>query len=179
MLYQNLEIPGVKLILLDRHNDHRGWLNESWRDSWNSCLETDIDFIQDMWSWNEHPYTLRGLHALREPAKQSKLVMVLKGTVFDVVVDARKDSPTYKKYLYVYLSGLKPTSLLIPPGCYHGYLTLQPDTLLGYKVDCYHSKEYDSGIRWNDPEINISWPLEGKTPIISDRDTTHPFLRDL
>jgi len=171
---QDLEISGVKLITLNRHSDQRGWINESWRDEWSEQIGIPDRFVQDMLSWNNHAYTLRGMHALT--VDQYKLVSVVNGSIFDVVVDARKDSNTYGKYVTVNLSVSTPTMLLVPPGCYHGYLTFEKNTAVAYKVSHYHSPEYDSGIAWNDPKININWPLEGITPIISLKDQSHPFL---
>jgi len=174
---EELSIAGVKLISLNRYSDQRGWINESWRDSWSDKLGITDRFLQDMLSWNNCSYTLRGMHALT--VDQNKLVSVVNGSIFDVVVDARKDSATYGKYLSVELSVSNSYMLLVPPGCYHGYLTLEPNTAVSYKVSCYHTSETDSGISWNDPSINIPWPLNGNTPIISTRDQNHPLLKDL
>lgn len=172
-------IPGVKIIALDRHSDQRGWINESWRDSWSDRLKVPCRFVQDMLSWNDHAYTLRGMHALKDPIQQYKLVSVVNGKIFDVIVDARKNSTTYGSYVSIELSKSNPSMILVPPGCYHGYITLEPNTAVAYKVSYYHSKEYDSGILWNDPELSINWPIEGQDVIISDRDKNHPLLKDL
>jgi dTDP-4-dehydrorhamnose 3,5-epimerase len=174
---QELEILGVKLISLNRHADRRGWINESWRDNWSEQLGIPDRFVQDMLSWNDRAYTLRGMHTLT--VDQYKLVSVVNGRIFDVVVDARKDSTTYGKYASVELSIENSYMLLVPPGCYHGYLTLEPNTAVSYKVSHYHSSEHDSGILWNDSSLGIKWPLENQTPIISDRDQRHPLLKDL
>lgn len=176
---EELSIPGVKLITLNRHSDQRGWINESWRDSWSEALGIEGRFVQDMLSWNDHAYTLRGMHALKDPARQYKLVSVVNGKIFDVVVDARKDSITYGKYVSVELSVSNPSMLLVPPGCYHGYVTLEPNTAVAYKVSHYHSSKYDSGILWNDSDVNIPWPISGQELIVSDRDRAHPLLKDL
>lgn len=172
-----LSIAGVKLISLNRHSDKRGWINESWRDSWHDQLGVTDRFLQDMLSWNDHAYTLRGMHTLT--VDQYKLVSVVNGRIFDVVVDARKNSTTYGQYVSVELSVSNSHMLLVPPGCYHGYLTLEPNTAVAYKVSAYHSSEIDSGILWNDPDINIQWPLNNNTPIVSTRDQAHPLLKDL
>lgn len=174
---EELGISGVKLISLKRHSDQRGWINESWRDSWEEKLGIPDRFVQDMLSWNNCSYTLRGMHALT--VDQYKLVSVVNGRIFDAVVDARKNSSTYGQYLSVELSVSNAYMLLVPPGCYHGYLTLEPNTAVAYKVSCYHSAENDSGIAWNDPKVNITWPLNDHTPIISARDQTHPMLKNL
>ena len=106
---QELEIPGVKLISLDRYNDNRGWINESWRDSWDEIVGLPAKFVQDMLSWNDLPYTLRGMHGLS--VDQYKLVSVVNGKVFDVVVDARPLSLTYRKHISVVLSTYTPKML--------------------------------------------------------------------
>lgn len=174
-IFHEFTIPGVKLISFNRYNDKRGWLNESWRDSWGEELGVPDKFVQDMLSWNDLPYTLRGLHKLS--VDQYKLVTVLTGQIFDVVVDGRVNSPTYRKHLTFKLAGNSPNMLLVPPGCYHGYLTLEPNTAVAYKVSHYHSPELDEGIAWNDPNLNIWWPLYNKTlPIISEKDSNHPTL---
>ena len=172
---QELEIPGVKLITLNRYNDRRGWINESWRDSWDEQVNLPDKFVQDMLSWNDLPYTMRGLHGLSAP--QYKLVSVVNGKVFDVVVDARPDSPTYKHHVTSVLSVYTPTMILVPPGCFHGYLTLEPNTAVAYKVSHYHSAELDLGINWADPALDIKWPLySNHAPTISKRDLNHPNL---
>lgn len=170
----DLTIHGVKLITLERHSDRRGWINESWRDEWAEQIGIPDKFVQDMLSWNDRPYTLRGLHGLS--VDQYKLVSVVNGKIFDVVVDARPDSPTFKQHISMTLSVYIPIMLLVPPGCFHGYLTLESNTAVAYKVSHYHSTELDRGINWADPALKINWPLYNNTPIISDRDTKHPNL---
>ena len=171
---QELEISGLKLISLDRYTDSRGWINESWRDSWSDIVGLPDRFVQDMLSWNDLPYTLRGMHGLL--ADQYKLVSVVNGKVFDVIVDGRPNSPTYKKHVSVVLSAYTPKMLLVPPGCFHGYLTLDINTAVAYKVSHYHSSELDVGINWADPELKIQWPLGDNLPIVSDRDKKHPNI---
>jgi dTDP-4-dehydrorhamnose 3,5-epimerase len=168
---KELSIAGVKLIELNRYSDQRGWINESWRDSWSEQIGMPDRFVQDMLSWNDRAYTLRGMHALT--VDQYKLVSVVNGRIFDVVIDARKDSNTYGQ------SVSNSTMLLVPPGCYHGYLTLEPNTAVAYKVSHYHSPEHDSGVAWDDPNVGINWPVNEHKLIISDRDQNHQSLKDL
>jgi dTDP-4-dehydrorhamnose 3,5-epimerase len=174
---EELSITGVKLISLNRYSDQRGWINESWRDSWSDQVGISDRFVQDMLSWNDCAYTLRGMHALT--VDQYKLVSVVNGRIFDAVIDARKNSPTYGKHVTVELSIDNSYMLLVPPGCYHGYLTQEPNTAVAYKVSHYHSPEYDSGIAWNDPTVGINWPISGNSITISERDRTHPLLKDI
>jgi dTDP-4-dehydrorhamnose 3,5-epimerase len=171
---KELAIQGVKIISLKRHRDSRGWINESWRDSWSEELGLKDKFVQDMLSWNDMPYTMRGLHGLLAP--QYKLVSVVNGSIFDVVVDGREDSPTYKQHISLKITVNRAAMLLVPPGCFHGYLTLEPNTAVAYKVSHYHSAELDRGINWADPALNINWPLNNNVPTISVRDSTHPNL---
>lgn len=169
----NLDIEGVKLITLTRHSDDRGWLNEVWRDSWSEKIGTTIDFVQDMVTYNKSMFTLRGLHTLN--VNQYKLVSVYRGAIFDVIADARLTSKTYGKYIPLHISEYSKSSVLIPPGCYHGYMTLTADSIIGYKVDAYHSNELDIGINWKDPTFNITWPTT-ENITISDKDKNLPFL---
>jgi len=175
--FKELTIAGAKLISLNQYCDHRGWISESWRDSWQESLGITDRFLQDMISWNNHAYTLRGMHTLS--VDQYKLVSVINGRIFDVIVDARRHSETYGKYLSVELSVSDSYMLLVPPGCYHGYLTLEPNTVVAYKVSAYHNSDIDRGIMWNDPDVNIQWPLDNNTPIISLKDQNHCLLKDL
>ena len=168
--FKKFDIPGVKLIELTRHTDHRGWLSEVWRDEWNIELGTNIKLVQDTWAFSDKKYTLRGLHAFKKHVDQHKLIMVMQGAIFDVVADGREDSPTYGKYISVELSANNPCVLLVPPNCYHGYLTLTENTIMGYKVDQYFSKDIDIGVHWQDPTFNIKWPLNGNNPFLSDKD---------
>lgn len=176
---QDLNIPGAKLITLTRYSDERGWLNEIWRDEWIEQIGIEKPFIQNTVSWNKDAYTLRGLHALSMPMVQSKLISVANGSIFDVIVDARKGSPTYGQHLSVTLSSDAPQLLLVPANCYHGYLTLVKNTTVSYKVSQYHDNAFDSGIAWNDPDLDIKWPLNGNNPIISIKDQSHSYLKDL
>ena len=171
---KELEIPGVKIITLKRHSDPRGWINESWRDSWSQQIGLEGKFVQDMLSWNDMPYTMRGLHGLSAP--QYKLVSVVNGTIFDVVVDGRPDSPTFKKHISLKMTVSRAAMLLVPPGCFHGYLTLETNTAVAYKVSHYHTAALDQGINWKDPELNIKWPLGNNEAIVSERDKNHPNI---
>jgi len=171
---QEFDISGVKLFSLTRYTDQRGWINESWRDEWAPDLGIHDRFVQDMVSWNDMTDTIRGLHRLSVP--QYKLVSVLNGSIFDVVVDGRVNSPTYKQCVTLTIAEYQPVMLLVPPGCYHGYLTLEPNTAVNYKVTHYHSPELDEGIFWNDPKLEINWPVSSPQPIISKKDQGHPCL---
>ena len=144
----------------------------------NSYAELGIDtvFVQDNMSFTVTKGTLRGIHFQNHPMSQAKLVRVTKGAVMDVVVDLRKNSPTYKKWVSVELSSENKRMVFIPQGFGHGFLTLTDDVEFCYKVDNFYSKEHDRGICFNDPEIGVEWGVE--SPILSEKDKTSPFLND-
>ena len=119
---------------------------------------------------------LRGLHFQVAPFAQDKLVRVLRGSIFDVAVDLRQGSPDYGKWVSCVLSANARNQLLVPRGFAHGFLTLEPDAEVFYKVSAPYAPECDRGIRWNDPQIGIAWPLEGREPVLSAKDAAAPLL---
>lgn len=136
-------------------------------------------FCQDNQSLSRTAGTLRGLHFQRHPHAQAKLVRCLRGRIFDVAVDIRRQSPTYKKWVGVELSAERGNQLFIPAGYAHGFLTLEDNCEIAYKVDAYYAPESDGGIAWNDPEIDIIWPLSLPFPLLSDKDSQLPALTSI
>jgi dTDP-4-dehydrorhamnose 3,5-epimerase len=161
-----------------RFVDSRGWFSESWNAARFNGWGVDYDWIQDNHSYSRPAGTLRGLHFQREPAAQTKLVRCLRGRIYDVAVDIRPASPTYKQWVGVELSADNGAQLLIPRGYAHGFLTLEPDCEVAYKVDAPYAPDSDGGVAWNDPEINIDWPLsvDISAPCLSDKDAELPNL---
>lgn len=135
-----------------------------------------FNFIQDNQSLSSEPGVLRGLHYQLNPKAQTKLIRVLTGAIYDVVVDIRRSSPTFGQWVGVILSEYNKRQLLVPKGFAHGFCTLVPNTQVLYKVDEYYSPEHDHGILWNDPALGIDWPTSN--PILSDKDQYHPVLKD-
>lgn len=174
------EIPGVLIIEPDVHGDHRGYFMETYSKQKYEEIGIDVEFVQDNMSFSAQKGTLRGLHWQNAPMAQSKLVSCTKGTVIDVAVDIRKGSPTYKKWVSVELSAENKRQFFIPQGFAHGFLTLTDDVEFRYKVDNFYSKEYDRGIRYDDPAINVDWGalLNGIEPVLSDKDKNGPLLED-
>jgi dTDP-4-dehydrorhamnose 3,5-epimerase len=169
----DLPIRDAKLIALKRNTDHRGWFTETFRDSWILDLDITDRFILEFWSFSKECSTIRGLHAQTTQAAQSKLVQVLNGSIQDILVDARLDSPTFGEHCEVILNSSDPCLIYVPKGCYHGFITLEDNTYVGYKVDQYHNAAAECGVMFDSPELNINWNIK-KEPIISQRDQGHP-----
>jgi dTDP-4-dehydrorhamnose 3,5-epimerase len=150
--------------------DARGWFAESWSQrTWARFGVHDI-YVQDNHSLSKQALTLRGLHFQTPPHAQAKLVRCLRGRMLDVCVDLRNASPTYGQWRAVELSSENGKQLHIPVGFAHGFLTLEPETEIAYKTSAYYAPECDAGIIWNDPDLNINWPLESKKPLLSSKD---------
>lgn len=122
---------------------------------------------------------MRGLHFQTAPAAQAKLIRVLAGAILDVAVDIRSDSPSYGRFVSVRLDAEGGEQLFVPAGFAHGFCTLEPNTMVAYKVDAYYSPENDRNLRWNDPAIGIDWPVTEAEAILSGKDKTAPLLADL
>lgn len=170
------EIKDVKIIEPDVFGDARGWFYESYSKKRLAELGIKVDFVQDNHSLSVQKGTLRGLHFQLDPKSQSKLIRCIKGSVLDVAVDLRKDSNSYKKWVAAELSADNKKQLLIPKGFAHGFLTLEENAEIQYKVDEYYSAEHDRSIRFDDPEISIDWGI--KNPVMSDKDKNAPLLKD-
>lgn len=171
-----MEIEGVYLIEPQVFGDHRGYFMETYsRDKFSQMGINNI-FVQDNQSFTAKKGTLRGIHFQNNPMAQAKLVRVTKGAVLDVVVDLRKGSPTYKKWITVELSAENKKMLFIPRGFGHGFLTLTDDVEFCYKVDNLYSKECDRGVRFDDPSIGIHWGISD--PILSQKDKQAPALEE-
>lgn len=162
-------ISGIVLIGPDVHADGRGYFFESYnQQAWENELGP-LSFVQDNQSRSVYG-VLRGLHYQLPPFEQSKLVRVVQGSVFDVAVDIRPDSPTYGRHVAVQLSGENHRQLFIPKGCAHGFVVTSAEAVFQYKVDNYYSKEHEQGLRYDDPLLGIDWPLPPKELILSERD---------
>lgn len=171
------KLDGVYLFEPRVFHDGRGFFMESYNERVMEELGFRFRFVQDNHSLSVAAGTIRGLHYQEEPMAQTKLVRVIRGAIYDVAVDLRKDSPTFGNWVGVILSAENYRQILIPKGFAHGFCTLVGNTEVLYKVDQFYSPEHDKGIRWNDPEIGIDWPVSD--PILSEKDMKHPFLREV
>jgi dTDP-4-dehydrorhamnose 3,5-epimerase len=169
-------VLSVLLVRPRRFGDARGWFSESWNADRYAGWGIDVAFCQDNHSLSSAAGTLRGLHFQTPPYAQAKLVRCTSGAIFDVAVDIRKSSPTYRQWVSAELSADNGDQLFIPAGYAHGFLTLTPDTEVMYKVDAHYAPEADGGIIWNDPTLGIDWPLSGAAPLLSDKDAILPAL---
>ena len=170
------KLQGVYLIEPDVFGDHRGFFMESYNERKLNELGISYRFVQDNHSLSVEAGVIRGLHYQLNPKAQTKLVRVIAGAIYDVVVDIRKQSPTFGQWVGVILSAYNKRQLLVPRGFAHGFCTLVPNTEVLYKVDEFYSPEHDRGILWNDPDLGIDWPTAN--PVLSEKDKNHPFLRD-
>lgn len=166
----------VLLIEPTVQSDYRGFFMESYQEKRYQEAGIPMHFVQENHSLSESKGTLRGMHYQLNPYAQSKLVRVLSGEIYDVVLDMRKNSPTYGKWEGFLLSEGNKRQLLVPKGFAHGFCTLTPHVNLLYKTDAYYHAAADRGVRWNDPEVGIKWPVE--SPILSVKDQQSPLLRE-
>ena len=169
----------VIVVSTQRFADKRGWFTESWNSQRFEEQGVSANFIQDNQSQSRSAGTIRGLHFQKPPHAQAKLVRCLKGRIFDVAVDLRNGSPTFGNWEGIELSAELGNQLFVPAGYAHGFLTLEPDCEVAYKVDAYYAPYADAGVAWNDPDIAIDWPLNGLDPILSDKDFALPNLREI
>ncbi|HTR86441.1 MAG TPA: dTDP-4-dehydrorhamnose 3,5-epimerase [Reyranella sp.] len=174
-----LELVDVVLIKSDRYSDSRGYFMETYSRASFQQAGIAAEFIQDNQSLSLLTGTLRGLHFQREPAVQAKLVRVLQGSVFDVAVDIRRHSPTYGRWCGTSLTAEGREQLFIPRGFAHGFVTLEPNTIVTYKVDAPYMREAEGGIRWNDPFLQINWPFPATGPVLAERDSQLPYFASL
>ena len=172
-------IPDVLLIEPARHGDARGFVSEVWKHSTLAAAGIAADFVQDNPSYSRDAGVLRGLHFQRPPHAQGKLVRVVRGRILDVVVDIREGSPTFGQHVTAELSAANWHQIWVPRGFAHGFLTLEPDTEVLYKVDAEYDRAADGGIAWNDPALSIAWPLPPGGPILSEKDATAPRLAEV
>lgn len=176
--FRNLGLDGVIEIVPAKFGDERGFFSETYNAKTYAEVGIGLDFVQDNHSLSAEKGVLRGLHFQTSPFAQDKLVRVTRGCVFDVIVDIRKGSPTFAKWVGVEISAKKWNQVLVPKGFAHGFVTLEPDTEFLYKVTNYYSKECDRSIRFDDPAIGIKWPVDLASIIMSDKDRAAGSLAD-
>lgn len=168
-------IEGLVIVQPQIFGDDRGYFLESFKKEDYQKSGIPSEFVQENQS-KSMKGVLRGLHFQNDPMAQGKLVSVVVGKVWDVAVDLRENSPTFLKWFGIELSGENHTQLFIPPGFGHGFVTLENNTYFQYKCTNYYSPEHDAGIKWDDPDVKVNWPI--KDVLVSEKDQNLPFLSE-
>lgn len=174
-----LELDGLVEIIPRKIEDERGYFSEIFRLDRFAEHVPDVEFVQDNQSLSVRVGTIRGLHFQSHPAAQGKLVRCLAGALVDVAVDLRNGSPTFARWTSVILSPEKNNQLWVPVGFAHGFCTLEPNTVINYRVTNYYSAENDKGVAWDDPQIGVNWPDVADLETLSPKDRCQPSLADL
>jgi dTDP-4-dehydrorhamnose 3,5-epimerase len=169
-------IPEVKVLIPKQFKDHRGFFSEVYNSKALRDLGIACSFVQDNHSLSVEKGVLRGLHYQIAPVAQDKLIRVVRGAILDVAVDVRRASPTFGRHVAVELSADNWKQMFVPVGFAHGFVTLEPNTEVLYKVSAPYSPAHERGVRWNDPALGIRWGIEEGEAILSDRDRKHPSL---
>ena len=177
MEYKRTKIDGVYVIEPRVFNDARGYFMEAWKKAEFEEHIGPVNFIQDNESKSGYG-VLRGLHYQKGEASQAKLVRVIKGRVVDVAVDLRRSSPTFGQHIMVELSDENKRQFFIPRGFAHGFLVLSEEAIFTYKVDNSYAPQQEAGIRWDDPELGIEWPIDRSLVVTSEKDLKAPQLKD-
>jgi dTDP-4-dehydrorhamnose 3,5-epimerase len=176
--FSSLALPEVLEITPERQIDHRGFFSEVWKSSDFLERSLEVVFVQENHSLSGDAGVLRGLHYQAPPFEQAKLVRVIRGSIYDVAVDIRHGSPTFGNWIGLTLSAEKWNQIYVPEGFAHGFLTLEPNCEVLYKVSAPYSPEHDRTIRFDDPEIGVEWPIANLEPILSSKDQAAPLLAD-
>lgn len=176
-MFEATGIDGLVIVRPARHGDARGFFSEVWSRRAFAAEGLDFDWCQDNHSRSAEAGTLRGLHYQAPPMAQAKLMRCIAGAVWDVAVDMRPASPTYRRWHGLELSAENWAQLLVPRGFLHGFVTLTPGAEVLYKVDAPYSRAHDGAVAWNDPDLAIDWPL-AQPPVLSQKDRAAPRLAD-
>lgn len=175
---RQLGLEGVFEIVPEKHGDDRGFFSETYNSRALTEAGIPVQFCQDNHSLSREVGVLRGLHYQLQPRAQDKLVRVVRGAIFDVAVDIRKGSPTFGSWTGLEVSADKWNQIFVPKGFAHGFVTLEADTEVIYKVSDFYSPEHDRAIRYDDPAIGIDWPVDSSKAILSGKDAAAPLLAE-
>jgi dTDP-4-dehydrorhamnose 3,5-epimerase len=179
MQFRTFELDGPVEIMPRKTEDERGYFSEIFRLDQFATQVAPIAFVQDNQSLSVREGTIRGIHFQSPPAAQEKLVRCIAGRLFDIAVDLRSESPTYGRWISVVLSPDANNQLWIPDGFGHAFCTLEPNSIVSYRVTSYYSPENDKGVSWEDPDIGITWPDCADRATLSPKDRNQPSLADL
>jgi len=179
MEFRRFEVEGPLEIVPRKIEDERGYFSEIFRLDAFTAKVGSIEFVQDNQSLSLRAGTIRGIHFQTRPRAQGKLVRCLSGSALDIAVDLRRDSPTYGKWISAVLTPGANNQLWVPVGFGHAFCTLEPETVIGYRVTDYYSPENDKGVAWDDSSIGIDWPAVADPSTLSAKDGRQPSLADL
>jgi dTDP-4-dehydrorhamnose 3,5-epimerase len=179
MKVEDTDIEGVKLITPRRFEDDRGFFSEVYSGKAFAEAGLEIAFVQDNHSLSVEVGTVRGLHFQTPPFAQDKLVRVVRGAILDVAVDLRRGSKTFGRHVRAELSSRNWLQMFVPKGFAHGFVTLEPNTEVLYKVTNFYSPAHDAGLAFDDPELGVDWGLDPAQAILSPKDCRHPRLAQL
>jgi dTDP-4-dehydrorhamnose 3,5-epimerase len=178
MVFTRLAIPDVVLLTPRRFADKRGWFAETYSAAAFTKAGISAVFVQDNHSCSSRKHTVRGLHFQRPPHAQAKLVRAVRGAIFDVAVDLRRNSPSYGRHVSAILSAEKGEEMFVPRGFAHGYCTLEDNTEVIYKVDAPYAPASEGGVLWNDPDLAIAWPVSAEDVSLAEKDAACSTFAD-
>jgi dTDP-4-dehydrorhamnose 3,5-epimerase len=176
MIFTETKLKGAFQIDVKRIEDERGFFGRSFCANEFAAHGLNTNTVQTNVSYSAKKGTLRGMHMQDAPFGETKLVRCTKGSIYDVIVDMRADSATYKEWIGIELTGDNYTMLYVPEGFAHGFITLEDDTHVSYQVTQFYTPSAEHCYRWDDPAFNIEWPME--PTLISEKDRVHPLLED-
>ena len=179
MQVEETAIPAVKIITPKKFGDHRGFFSEVYNRRAFAEVGLDLEFVQDNHSLSTEVGTIRGLHFQTPPLAQDKLVRVVRGAILDVAVDLRSGSRTFGRHVRAELSSRNWRQMFVPKGFAHGFVTLEPDSEVLYKVTNFYSPSHDAGLAFDDPELGIDWGVDLAQAKLSPKDRRHPRLAQL
>jgi dTDP-4-dehydrorhamnose 3,5-epimerase len=177
MIFTESKIKGVFIVEIKKLEDERGFFGRIWCKSEMEAHGLKAEVLQVNTSFSRYKGTLRGMHFQKSPYAETKLIRCTKGAIYDVAIDLRPQSPTFKNWFGIELSEENYKMLYVPEGFAHGFLTLQDNSEVSYLVSQFYNPSFEGGVRWDDPAFNISWPVEVK--VISERDKNLQFFSDI
>ena len=172
MTFHGTKLPGVVEIRIEPKCDERGFFARTWCQKEFESHGLNSKLVQCSVSFNPREGTLRGIHYQAAPFSEAKVVRCTRGAIYDVVLDLRAESPTFKGWIGLELTSENRSMLYVPEGCAHGFLTLEGETEVSYQMSEFYNAESGRGVRWNDPAFQIAWP--GRVSLISERDRSYP-----
>jgi dTDP-4-dehydrorhamnose 3,5-epimerase len=169
MIFIETRIAGACIIDVEKLEDHRGFFARTWCQREFAAHGLNPRLVQCSLSFNKHKGTLRGMHYQAAPYEEAKLVRCIRGAIYDVIIDLRPHSPTYKQHIAVILTAENRRMLYVPEGCAHGFQTLEANTEVLYQMSEFYAHESSRGVRWNDPAFGIQWPDDQRTIVERDQ----------